>query len=351
MNVRKQTRWTGNATLADAAARLRGAGRVVVTTHAKPDGDAVGSVLACVRTLRRAGADATALFLALWFERFDPFVRGTPVVRAPEGDAGAIAALGGPDAVLICDTGSWAQLRDARAWLEPLRERAIVIDHHPTGDEEVAATRVIDPSAAAACEMACDLCVDLLGVASARDLPLEVAEPLYLGIATDTGFFRYSNTTGRTMRLAADLLEAGVDQSFVLRISEQSDRPARLRLIARALASIEFLDDGRVAVMSLSHEDFAQSGADLDDAGGLTDLAQSVESVRAVAVLTELEPGVTKVSMRSKPPAPGEKDADVSSVARALGGGGHVRAAGVRLEEPLGEARARISAALTEALR
>lgn len=351
MNVQKQTRWSANATLADAAARLREAGRIVVTTHAKPDGDAIGSSLSCARALRLLGKDVTVLYLAPWFERFDPFLRGEDVVRPAEGDGAPIAALGEPDAVLICDTGSWAQLRDAREWLTPLHDRAIVIDHHPTGDEEVAATRVIDPLAAAACEMACELCVDLLGVASARDLPLEVAEPLYLGLATDTGFFRYSNTTGRTMRLAADLLEAGVDQSLVLRISEQSDRPARLRLIARALSGIEFLDEGRIAVMSLSHEDFAQSGADMDDAGGLTDLAQSVASVRAVAVLTEIEPGVTKVSMRSKPPAPGEQDADVSSVARALGGGGHVRAAGVRLEEPLDAARARIGKALTDALK
>lgn len=347
----KERSWSGNASVADAARALRAATRAVVTTHAKPDGDAIGSALAATRALRAIGVEATAVFFGPWFSRFDPFLRDTPNLRLPEGDASALSALPEPDAVLIVDTGSWAQLRDGKAWLAARAAKAIVLDHHPTGDADVAALRVVQTDAAAAGEIVGALCVELLRRDGARALPVDIAEPLYLGVATDTGWFRYANTTARTMRFAADLLDAGVDHSRVLRISEQSDRPSRLRLIGRALESLELLDNERIALMTISMEDFARTGADLEDAGGLTDLAQSLQSVRVVAVLTEVERAVTKVSLRSKPAAQGEPDADVSAVARALGGGGHVRAAGVRIEAPLAEARARVAAALVESIR
>lgn len=343
--------WVSNATVAQAAGALRAASHVAILTHAKPDGDAVGSTVALARALSRIGVRATCVYPGPWFKTFDEFVGQTAALRLPEGPAALapLAALApSPDAVAIVDTGSWSQVADVRAWLEPRRAHAVVIDHHPAGDGEIADLRLIETTAAAAAEIVAQVTSALLGVAPAA-LPREIAEPLYLGIATDTGFFRYSNCTPRTLRLAADLIDAGADHNRVYQVAEQSDRPARLRVIGRALGGVALHAGDRVAVVTLSKRDLAETGADLEDAGGLTDLLLAVESVRACAVLTEIDGGVTKVSLRSKPPMR-DGAVDVNAVARVFGGGGHVRAAGAKIKAPLADAASRIAEALTSAL-
>lgn len=347
--------WVSNATVADVARRLRAAKTVAVLTHAKPDGDAVGGTLALARALERAGARATCVYPAPCFGVFDSFIGATPVVLPPLGEAAASAhlraALPTPDAVAIVDTGSWAQVADARAWLEPMRERAVVIDHHPTGDAEIASLRLIRTSAAAVAEIVADVCVALLGVRGASELPAEIAEPLYLGLATDTGFFRYSSVTPATLRLAADLMEAGADHNRVYETAEQSDKPARLRLLGRVFSNVELHAGDRLAALTIQLEDLRASGADLEDAGHLTDTMLAVRSVRAVAVLTEVEGGIVKVSLRSKPPSPvAPRAVDVNAVARSLGGGGHVRAAGAKLRAGVADAKRQVIEALTKAL-
>ncbi len=342
--------WRGNASIEDVTARLAGAERVVILTHVKPDGDALGSSLALARALTRRGVRAVCAYPHPFFERFVTFVGESEILRLPRGEEGAERALqewGEPDTVAIVDTGSWAQLADVREWLSERSERAVVIDHHPAGDVGVASLRHVDASASAAAELVAKVCVGLLGVGGARELPAEIAEPLYLGLATDTGFFRYSNTTSSTLRLAADLMDGGADSRKVYRVSEQSDSASRLRLIARGLSSLELMDGDRVAVMCLSRDDFVAAGATADDSSALSDLPQSVASVRVVAVLTEAEPGLTKVSLRSKAgDSGGGLEVDVNAVAGRLGGGGHVRAAGARLKASMGEARRSVIGAI-----
>jgi phosphoesterase RecJ-like protein len=124
--------------------------------------------------------------------------------------------------VVIVDTGSWSQLHDYRPWIDAQHDKTALIDHHLSGNAEVSPRRLIDTGAAAACEIVAGLCVPLLGPGFARDLPREVAEPLYLGLATDTGWFRHSNVTPAVMRLAADLLEAGVDHERLIETSSSA---------------------------------------------------------------------------------------------------------------------------------
>lgn len=346
-------RWASNASLEEIGAKLRAASHVAALTHAKADGDAVGSTVALARALERIGVRATCVYPAPYFPSFRAFVGETRALCPPEGP-GATAALDAltpaPDLIAIVDTGSWSQVADAREWLSSRAAHALVIDHHPSGDPEIAAMRHIETGAAAAAEIVARLACLLLGVGSAS-LPADIAEPLYLGLATDTGFFRYSNCTSATLRLAADLMDAGADHNRVYEAAQQSDRPSRLRVIGRAMSGVEFHADGRIAVVTLSKQDLAQTGADLDDAGGLTDLLLAVSSVLACAVITEVDGGVAKASLRSKPPSTLHPGAlDVNAVARTLGGGGHVRAAGAKVKAPLAEAKARIVAAMTGAL-
>ena len=346
--------WISTSTLHEAADRLARAPSVAVVTHGKPDGDAVGSAVALTRALIHRGRRAAAVFPPPYVERFGAFVGRTPMLVIPEKASGAEIekSLGfEPKAIAVVDTGSWQQLGQARAWLESRQDRVVIIDHHPSGDPAVGLSRHIDPKAAACCELIADVCRMITGAPSAKKLPLDVAEPLYLGLATDTGFFRYSNVTPRAMRLAADLIEAGADNVRIMQVSEQGERPARLRLLARALANMKYIGDDRLAVISISDQDLVDTGADLEETSGLTDLPLSVASVRVVAVLTEVGGKVTKISLRSKPPVgPLDPDVDVNDAARALGGGGHVRAAGARINAPLKEAEPKVIAVLSAAV-
>ena len=342
--------WITNTTLDDIAADLRGVSTVALLTHEKPDGDAVGSTLALARALERIGVDATPIYVGGWSARFDPIVGATRALRL--SDTPDLATLPeSPDRIVIADTGSWSQLAKVRPWLEPRSERAIVIDHHLHGDAGVAPRRHIDTGVAAVCESVATLCRRLLCVDRADELPSMIAEPLYLGLATDTGWFRHSNVTPGALRLAADLLDAGADHARLYRITEQSDSPCRLRLIGRALASLELVADDAGAVIALSRADLHDCCATGEETGGLTDMLLAVASVRVAACLTEVSDTRTKVSFRSKT---GDGDfitVDVNRVARTLGGGGHAQAAGARLDLSLGDARARVVAAITDAVR
>ncbi len=345
--------WSTNASLESIAAWLRGQRRTVVLTHSKPDGDAIGSTLAIVRAinlLRKSPADAPAAE-AWYFGPMPPFFdkvhAGTPARNFQQRSHPG----GEPDAILIADTGAWSQLEQVKDWLAPRAARAALIDHHRHGDPDAAARRFIDTGAAAACQMVAELCRLLLQLPAVSRLPREVAEMCYLGMATDTGWFRHSNMTASVFRTAAELLEAGVNAAELYRVVEQSDREARVRLLARALSGMEVHDNGRFALMGITKADFAEFHAEQGDAGGFADYAQTIDSVRVVAMFTESEPDergspVTKVSLRSKDT---EGGVDVNQVARKFDGGGHIRAAGARIQAPVAEAKRLVLAALREA--
>lgn len=346
--VQSKEVWGSTATVEQIAGRLRGLGRVAILTHSKPDGDAVGSTLAVARALKKIGVEAWPVYLGLWSRRFDAVVGETPVVHEKHGVFAHAPLSEIPDS-LILDTGSWNQLADAKDWLKQRHAGAMVIDHHSHGDPDVAPVRYVETSAAAACQIAARLCVSLLGVRSPGALPTDVAEPLLLGLATDTGWFRHSNTTAGVMRLAGELIEAGARHNWLYQTVEQGDEPSRLKLIGCALSSLEYLAGSRAALMHVTKADIERSGATLDDTGGLTDLPQTVGTVRVAAVLVELEPALTKLSLRSK--ADGELDVDVNLLAQKLNGGGHKHAAGAKLHVPMSEALPRVRALLEGALK
>jgi len=307
-----------NTTLEAIADRLKEARRVVITTHAKPDGDAFGGTVALARMLDRLGKEARVWHTPPVPESFSPILNGTRIhvvdeESRPDDDV---------DLIVIVDTCARSQLESLAGYLERNRERVCVIDHHIQGDD-VGEHVYVDSSAGSVCEILVEL-VPLLGV----PLEADVATPLYLGIATDTGWFRFSNTSAKTMRYAARLLETGVDHNFLMQLSEQRDRPSRLQLLARALSSMEFLNHYRAVVLTLRREDFQAVDAQPDDTHGLADFPLCVESVQLVCVIAESEPGVVKLSLRSKA---GANAIDVNGFAGRFGGGGHARASGAKI--------------------
>jgi len=341
--------WLTNTTLDDITEQLRDSQSVVLLTHDKPDGDALGSTLALARALTRLGVEATPVYFGAWPKRFDPIVASTHTLML--GDEPDLDLLPkDPSRIVIADTGAWSQLSKVRPWLEPRAERAVVIDHHLHGDTGTAPARHIETAAAAVCQTIAELCRRLLCVERINELPGDIATPLYLGLATDTGWFRHSNVTPTTLRCAADLLEAGADHSALYRLTEQMERPSRLRIIGRALSSLSLCAEDAVAVMSITRGDLKDVGADSGDSGGLTDMLLSMAPVRVAACLTEVSPTRTKISFRSKTGTDETPTIDVNKIARSLGGGGHAQAAGARLECAIDQAREQTTKAMTDAL-
>ncbi len=348
--------WTTNTTPAELAAWLRDQRAVVILTHTKPDGDALGSSLALARALNRARETSGAASVAeCWYAGPMPpwatALMGETKRRVIEPGQPVPGALD-PSAVVVTDTGAWGQLEPFAEWLRPRAADTAIIDHHLSGSADVGARKLLDTAAAAVVQPVALVCLELLGLSSPTELPGDIAEPLYTGLATDTGWFRHSNIDRRAMHLAGDLLDAGVNHGRLFELIEQQDRTSRLRLLRRALATLEVVPDKRLAMMSLTKTDFDEAGAAPGDSGGFVDIARSVRDIRVTAVLTEAEPDapegpVTKISMRSKSePYEGDEPVDVAAVCRALGGGGHARAAGARLRMPLADAKAKLLEAL-----
>jgi phosphoesterase RecJ-like protein len=173
-----------------------------------------------------------------------------------------------------------------------------------------------------------------------------IAEALFVGIASDTGWFRFSNTRPQTHRLAARLLEFGIDHADLHMRLEQAERPEKLGLMTRALDSLQLVAGGKAAVMTLRQRDFAETGARYEETERLVDLPQVVQSVHVVALITETAEGTIRVSFRSKPD---DEPIDVNELARQFGGGGHARAAAAKTALKLPEGRDRVVKAIEKA--
>lgn len=336
------TTYLSTSTAAELAARITSAPSLLVLTHAKPDGDAMGTVLALVRAARFKGVRAHGLLIGPVDPNVLALARPDEVSLLATGAVPAEAAL-----VAVVDTGSWSQVEPLGAWLRERRDRVIGIDHHARGDD-VAPSRIVDSSAASATQVVVEV-IDALGV------PLEaggegysIAEALFTGLATDTGWFQFSSADERVFHLAGRLLAAGADKQRLIALLEQNERPARLAATAAALASIRWLAGGRVVLMDLSLADIARAQALPEDLGGIVNAPMSVGSVVMSILATEVEGEITKVSFRSKPRQCGAPWFDVNQLAARFGGGGHVQAAGARIKAPHAEAVARIESLVAD---
>lgn len=346
--------WVSTIDAAGVADWIADQETLVLLTHLKPDGDALGSTLAIARAVNLARGTSGAVSAAeCWYaapvpEWAGPLMSGvkTRVIDPPE----AAPTVLDPEGILITDTGSWSQLSPFRAFLEPRLDRTVIVDHHLQGDAEISGRRLLDTKAAAVVQPAAEICTRVLGLGSASELPVEIATALYVGLATDTGWFKHSNVDGRVMRLAGDLLDAGVNHSSLFATLYQRDRTPRLKLMGRALDSMELWKDVNAAIMSLTLEDYAATKAAPGDAGGFVDVPQSVEAIRVVALLTEQrdhEGVFTKISMRSKDGDwGGEGPVDVNAVCGKLGGGGHARASGAKVRASIEDTKAKLREAL-----
>lgn len=333
------------ATHAALAARIRQSSRPFVTSHMKPDGDALGSVLMAVRMLKALGKSPEAVLAGPVDRTILHLVQPGEVTFV---ERGPIEPRAGTDLALVLDTGAWSQLEHVSTWLRAHPECAVGVDHHRSGDP-VCPMRIVQPECASTTQVLVSL-VDELGVPLSqvgKGAEGSIAEAAFAGLATDTGWFRFSGADDRVYQLGARLLSLGVDKDRLYRLIEQSDLPGRPLLLGRALRSLEFACGARVAVMSLRREDFEATGTRVDELAGLVNEPMSVGSVEVSVLLVEQDAGTVKASFRSKPPVRrGGPFVDVNHVAAHFDGGGHVHAAGARIQGTLHHAAGRVRSVL-----
>lgn len=292
-------------TVQEAAARLAAHDRIRILTHQSPDGDTLGCAGALCLGLRALGKQAQ-------FVCADPVPGKYQSMLAP-----LTVQTFDPDFVVAVDIADPQLLGNLRAQYESAAD--LGIDHHGSNTGWTRES-LVDASAAAACELIAQV-LHALGVPLNRD----IANCLYTGLCTDTGCFRYSNTTPRTLRLAADLMEAGADAAAINMQMFEIKTPSRLAIERMALDGLQYAYDGRVAVMRLSLDMIAASGATDSDLDGLAPIPRNIAGVDIGLTVRERAPGDYKVSVRTT------ESVDASALCRTLGGGGHVRAAGCRL--------------------
>jgi phosphoesterase RecJ-like protein len=294
------------------AAMIAQAERVWLVSHVLPDGDALGSSLGLMHLLRAQGQQARVFSAGPIPEEY-LFLPGMDQV------SDALPDKGDQDLAVMLDCHQPQRTGPvSEAFLAKLPQVAI-IDHHQ-GAVDFGQAAWVDPSFAATSEM-----VTLLAQAEGWDITPEAATCLFTGVQTDTGSFRYANTTPRVFRVAADLAQAGA-QVWPISQEVYATRPKRLRLLGRIMDNLELSQEGRLALSQITLADLEKVGA------GPADLEQAVETLRLIpgvevsALFRQTPKGAVKVSMRSR------GKVDVSRVAIELGGGGHKSAAGVTLE-------------------
>ncbi len=322
---------------AELANRIKVANHIVVTTHRKPDGDAMGSVIGLCRGLESIGKSVENLFIGP-VEHGLQLAAGSTDIRVLQEDG---LPTEEPDLIIVADTGAWSQLEALSQWLREREERVIGLDHHSNGDD-VARDRVVDISAAACTQVVMALFEEMdIGLGKGRN---SVAEALFIGLGTDTGWFRFSNADARCFADASKLLEHDIDRYQLYRTLEETARPARMELLQRMLTSIEYVNN--VAIMTLRSSDFRETNGSSTDIVGLVNTPMVLENIQASVLLTDTDPTVTKMSFRSKPAMPNEPTTliDVNALAGNFGGGGHVHAAGARVFSALEEVKGRLIA-------
>jgi bifunctional oligoribonuclease and PAP phosphatase NrnA len=295
------------------ADEIRAGDRFLLTTHENPDGDALGSLLATHRILETLGKDSVMFLDAKEFPlpveyRFLPLEE---VFHEPPADIA-------DRVVIFLDCGNIDRM--PVDFLQNGGNKVINIDHHHD-NTRFGTVNLIDVDASCTAEIVYDL-AGLLGV----QLTPEMANALYVALVTDTGKFMYENTDGRSHRMAAGLIEAGVEVNEVYRRLYEHAPIEKLKLLARALEGVTLRDDGRLAVTYISAEDYAVTGGSEALTEGIIDHLRTIDGTLVAAVVRDQRDGgraARKVSMRST-----DGQVDVSAIARLHGGGGHRRAAG-----------------------
>ena len=304
--------------------------RIVLTTHMNPDGDAIGSeiglarfLMADDRELHPINGDATPEILA--------FVDGPPTQIEVYDASTHDALIEGADLVILVDNSAPDRLGRMEEIMARVAGNTLCIDHHPTRDAPWA-HNILEVEACATSAMIHELTQGCGWTPDAR-----AAEALYLGLATDTGFFRFNSTNAQAHSAAAELLRLGVDPAAIYRRVYERNSEAYTRLLGHTLTGLQLHAGGAVAAAEVPRALIHSLHAEAEDTSEITTALLAIDGVRVAILFRELADGRVKVSLRSK------GDLDVHGLATEFGGGGHRNASGIVMRAGIAEAVQRVT--------
>ena len=309
------------------ARELTAGRRVALSTHMNADGDGCGSETALVRLLAQRGLESRIVNPTAWPSLFD-FLLGDDVV---EVTAKGAAALAGIDLLIVVDISDVKRLGNLTDAVRRLTVPKLVIDHHVASEDPAGDIVFTDTTACATGELVYDLACELN-----LEITPQIARSLYAAILTDTGAFRYSNTTPRSHAIAAELLSRGVDPEEMYQRVYASAPAGRVRLLAEVLSTLGVDERCGVAWLTMGAGALERFGVRSEDLDGVVEHARSIAGTRMAIFFRDLGYGKVKISFRSI------GDVDVNRFARRFGGGGHVKASGALVAGTLDEVRDRV---------
>lgn len=310
-------------TRSELCAYLRANNDYVILTHRRPDGDTIGSAAALCMGLRQLGKRAAVLQNRQFTPRFAPYLEGLICTDVPQ------------NATLVSVDIASESLLSFEA--EPYADRiALAIDHHGSNSLPLE-NRLVEADKAACGEIIHALLVQL-GVPVSKP----IAEALYVAISTDTGCFKFSNTSSNTFRVASQLVEAGADIYPINKLFFDTKSFSRLKLESRLIEQTEFFAGGRVAICCLPNAWLEELQLSEDDVDSISGFARSIEGVQIGVMIREVENGLGKLSVRTS------AEFNASELCQALGGGGHAAAAGACVDGGIVGARRAILCVLSQ---
>lgn len=318
--------WTPFLALIDSSQRF------VLTTHVRPDADAIGSEVAMAGLLKQLGKEVRIINASPVPPRLgflDPDKMCLQLGKQVN-DEEALEA----DAHVILDTSAWSQLAEVGRVFQKTAAKKVVIDHHAFA-EDLGALNLKDTSAEATGAL-----VFQFARAARLTVTRPIAEAMFAAIATDTGWFRFSSTTSETLRTAASLIDAGVQPSLLYKTLYEQYTLGRIKLAGRVLNRMMVDCDGRLAWTYVTLVDYRETGAQPPDTEDLVNECLTVGDVEAAFILIEQYNGNVKASLRCR------GNHDVSTIAGQFGGGGHKQAAGAMLPGPLADTQAKLLPAM-----
>lgn len=309
------------------AAELRPGMTVALSTHINADGDGCGSQTALARLLGQMGVRAYIVNPTPWPELFRWLLGDDVLDRSADG----AAALKGIDRLIVLDISDIGRLGALAPAVRALTQDALVIDHHLPGDEPPGKTMLSDTAACATAELVFDF-------ARARGLTITtpIARSLYTALVTDTGGFRFGNTSPRCLAVASELLSAGVDPEQMYARIYGSVPLGRLHLLRDALDSLQVDMTHGIAWVRVQAGALEKHGVSSEDLDGVSEYPRSIAGVRLAMLFRDLGHGKVKVSFRSV------AGVNVNTLARAFGGGGHARASGALIAGSWADVEARV---------
>ena len=324
------------ASVLEARDTLLAARRAVLTTHLNADGDGAGSEVALAAWLRGNGSEVAILNPTPFPDSYGFLLSDEDMLLEP-GSERAVDYCATCDVAVVLDTGEIPRIGRVRPLIRELP--AVVIDHHPPGDEPLGGVSLRDPAACATGELVYDLIL-----ASNGPWSRGVALGLYVAILTDTGSFRFSNATPDGHRIAAELIAMGVEPEATYERVYGAAPLRRYRLLEHALGTLQVDQDAGIAWMSVPRDAYDALEATNDDLEGMVDVPRGIEGVEVGLLFRQTNTGEIKVSFRSSGPT------DVNELARRFGGGGHTKASGAIVPGPMERAIADVVEATRRAV-